>query len=85
MAEQLTDFTFPTRTGTAKYPWSEWTDGTTWRLTKDQDYETKNESMVSLLRNKAKQNGSKVKVYVPDPEHIIFQFVAKATTTRNPF
>ena len=59
--------------GNAKYPWKDWSDGSTWLAKKGEDFKIKISSFDQSLRNKASTLGMKVRVN-KDGNSVIFQF-----------
>jgi hypothetical protein len=77
MAERIDEFS-PRRLGRPPlYPWAEWVDGSTWRITRGEDFEVTAKSMVANLYSHAYRQGLSLEAR-QDGESIEFQFVAKA-------
>ncbi len=60
--------------GNSKYPWSLWTDRTTWKIRKDHQFTCSTKSMSKAHRNKAAELGLRVTVHV-DGNVIQFRFI----------
>jgi hypothetical protein len=80
VARRLQDFDFGKRQGNPKYPWDQWTDGHTWRVTHGKDYTCTTGSLVVYLYHKSNMLKRKVKVRVQrgigrKPDRVVFQFV----------
>ena len=78
MSETLADHDW-TRPGKKRdaYPWTEWTDGRIWKITRGEDFKVKFGSMQSMLRNKYihKDPTLKVRINMYEEEgYIIFQY-----------
>jgi hypothetical protein len=64
--------------GQRKYPWDEWTDGSTWEIRRGEDYDVATENMRVNLHMKADSLLRKVRTRKFDDDHgegLIFQFV----------
>ena len=59
MAERVTDFPTPPRQ-TRRYPWAEWTDGSTWRLVRGVDFDAPVDNFRDRLFSVAKRRNLKV-------------------------
>lgn len=58
-----------------EYPWSEWTDGQTRRVTQGKDFSCSVKSFRSVLSKYASQNGLKAVIGTPDgSDTIVFRF-----------
>lgn len=57
----------------SKYPWSEWSDGQTWKITQGQDFEISPHSFCTQLYNRAGKIGKKVSCSVLG-DQIVFRF-----------
>src|SRR5690242_2906035 len=61
-----------------KYPWDEWTDGGTWQIRQNEDYDISTENMRVNLHMKASSQARKVKTKKFSDEKgegLIFQFI----------
>jgi hypothetical protein len=61
-----------------RYPWPEWTDGSTWEIRQGVDYDVATENMRVNLHVKADSLGTKVrtkKISDTDGEGLVFQFL----------
>lgn len=76
MAERIPSFTIE-KHRVAKYPWSEWMDGSIWRIKQGEDFESKAISMVGTMYGKAKRNGYKLSV-AHNGTTVEFRFKRKA-------
>lgn len=75
MAEQLSDFKFPTRGRPHKYTWSSWTDGKPWKLVKGSDFEVATKTMQANARIYAKKNNLRANTaIIENGNAIIVQF-----------
>lgn len=77
MAQRLEIQNLPSTVGRPqKYPWSDWSDGTAWRIVEGEDYE-REQTMKNVLRVYASAHGYYVTVAVNEPGTIDFQFTKK--------
>lgn len=60
MAEMIHEWPSITRTRTAKYPWSEWTNGAIWQAKEGADFESTTKTFVQGLYAYGKRHGLKV-------------------------
>lgn len=69
MAEIVPDNTMPPRGKgrAAKYPWDEWADGQTRKITQGEDYTCKTNSMAVQIRQRASDRGLSSQVIVLGP------------------
>ena len=75
MAEQLSDFKFPTRGRPQKYAWDAWANGNPWKLVKGADFEVAAKTMQASARMYAKNNNLRVSTaIVDDSTAIIVRF-----------
>lgn len=75
MAEQLSDFRFPTRGRPQKYKWESWANGNPWKLVKGTDFEVAAKTMQASARMYAKNNNLRVNTaIVDDSTAIIVRF-----------
>lgn len=56
-----------------RYPWGEWTDGSTWRITRGADFDVSVDSMRSMLWSYAGRSGLDLATVV-DGDSIEFRF-----------
>ena len=61
MAKQLPTFEFPSKGRPYKYDWATWSDGSTWELTKGEDFTVNIATMRTNARAFALKNNLKVK------------------------
>jgi hypothetical protein len=78
MAERITAIAErnPSRGRPPIYPWDEWTDGSAWRIRRDEDFEVSARVMQGIVRDYARRKTLVVRTVVPDEETVEFQFVA---------
>lgn len=50
----------------AVYPWTDWTDGEWWVLTRNTDYTTTTKTFQSVARNYARRHGFKLETQLTD-------------------
>lgn len=77
MARRLDGFPGPGPHGQRRYPWVEWTDGSTWEIRRGEDYDVPTENMRVSLHMKATSLLRKVRTRKIDDdrgEGLIFQF-----------
>jgi hypothetical protein len=76
MAERIEALSPSARGAAPKYPWSEWTDGSAWRIVRGIDYDIPSASMAALIRQHAHRYGLSVSAVLPrgDVEAVEFQF-----------
>lgn len=77
MARRLEAFPGEESSGLRRYPWDEWTDGSTWEIRRGEDYDPVTENMRVNLHMRADALGIKVrtkKVRDEDGEGLVFQF-----------
>lgn len=79
MARRVDDFQFGVKQGKAKYPWEEWTDGSTWDAVHGKDFTCEPGSLVVYLYHKATELGMNVRTSIrrgegKKPDHVVFQF-----------
>jgi hypothetical protein len=78
MARKLDSFPGDGPSGQRRYPWGEWTDGSTWEIRRGEDYDVATENMRVNLHLKADAQLKKVrtkKVNDEDCEGLVFQFL----------
>jgi hypothetical protein len=79
MGRRLDSFPGDASSGRRKYPWDEWTDGSTWEIRRGDDYDVATENMRVNLHMKADSLGCKVRTrkFEDDDqgEGLIFQFI----------
>lgn len=78
MARKVRKFDFERR-GQPKYPWDQWTDGSTWEVVQGEDFDCQPGSLVVYLYHKANQIGKRVRTQVVKGKHtkVVFQFMNK--------
>lgn len=83
MAEQLFNYENPNQRGSKpKYPWDEWfAKGTTWKLTKGEDFDCSVRSMHVQIRRRAGEEGLSVSVHKHGNEALVL--VNKDEPTKN--
>jgi hypothetical protein len=59
------------------YPWDEWTDGKARRAKKGRDFSCSAEGFASTLYTHASRKSMGVRVSVPDPKTVEFQFLRR--------
>src|SRR5580700_4272912 len=77
MGRRLAAFPGETSRGLRRYPWGEWTDGSTWEIRRGDDYDVATENMRVNLHMKADSLYTKVRTrkFADDRgEGLIFQF-----------
>lgn len=83
MAEVIEGFEFPkpgqNLRSNAKYPWNEWMNGQTWRITQGVDFDCKTQSIKFLIYKRAEVLGITVKVHTESPTSVIFRAVHQET------
>jgi hypothetical protein len=57
-----------------RYPWHEWTDGSTWRIKQGEDYDISDLQMQGSLHMRARNNNLTVQTASPEAGVIEFQF-----------
>lgn len=72
MAERIDDIS-PLRGRPAIYPWSQWLDGSAWRIHRGTDYEVASTSMTAIIRQAAERAGLTVTCRRVGDEAIDFQ------------
>lgn len=60
-----------------KYPWSDWCDGQTWKITRGQDFEITPRSFCTQLYNRARKIGMKASAAI-NGDQVIFRFYEDA-------
>lgn len=79
MAEKVDHFPDTDRRPTRRYPWDEWTDGGTWKLTRGEDFDAPADQFRNRLYAVATRRGKKVmtakRVDEDDREVLLVQFV----------
>ncbi len=76
MAKRLEAFP---ASGTARYDWNAWLDGSAWQLVKGEDYTAKSATFLSMARLQAQRRGGKLRTRMlpdRDPEAVVLQFLA---------
>lgn len=73
MAERISEFSEPRIGRPALYPWTDWTDGSAWRITRGEDFEISAKSMAVNLHRTAARRGLSVKAQI-DGDSIQFRF-----------
>lgn len=74
MAERISSLS-PRRVGRpALYPWSEWTDGSVWRIARGVDFSVAPSGMVKNLYSRAFRQGLSVEARIVDGDTVEFQF-----------
>jgi hypothetical protein len=79
MGRRLDAFPGEPSRGLRRYPWDEWTDGSTWEIRRGEDYDVATENMRVNLHMKADSLSAKVRTHKFDDGHgegLIFQFFA---------
>jgi hypothetical protein len=64
MAERISDAELPPAPG--KYPWDEWLDGSTWKLTPGEDFTIPAGNMTSQAHQAARTRGGSVRTGIRD-------------------
>lgn len=79
MAERISNLT-PLRGRRSRYPWTDWMDGSAWRIRRGVDFEVSAESMAQLVRNTARDRGLSAHArLVDDGEAVEFQVAREST------
>lgn len=59
------------------YPWSEWLDGSAWRIRRGEDFEVTGDSMATMVRIRAQREGGTATCRVVEDGAVVeFQFIA---------
>lgn len=75
MAEKNDTLASNRRGPTPKYPWSEWADGSAWRIVRGEDYDVPTASMARAIYSHAERFGRTVRVQtLRDHDGVEFQF-----------
>lgn len=61
------------------YPWSEWMDGSAWRITHGEDFHVSAATMAQLVRQRGLRHGVSVSARLSGDESVEFQFERKAS------
>lgn len=59
--------------GGSKYPWADWTNGSWWKITKDEDYNLTTDNMRTSLTLHARRHSMKVMVHKRG-DSLVFRF-----------
>ena len=77
MAEKLENYEFGGVAGPRpKYPWEQWLDGETWRVTRDADFDCKVASMRKAVFLAAQRRGLKVQTQI-EGDSLVFRTIPK--------
>ncbi len=77
MAEKLENHEFSVVLGRPpKYPWDEWLDGSTWRITRGQDFDVEPSSMRKGASQAASRRGLRAQTQIED-DSVIFRATPK--------
>jgi hypothetical protein len=80
MAERISDIE-PHRGRPAIYPWEEWLDGSSWRITRGADFDISPVSMAAIIRQRAERAGLTATCRREGDDAIVFK--ASATPDRD--
>ena len=77
MAERLENYEFGKASGRPpKYPWDEWLDGSTWRITRGADFDGKVVSMRKMVSLAGRQRGLRAETRI-EGDSLIFRATSK--------
>ena len=77
MAERIPDLDLRTqpRYEFQKYPWNDWADGSTWKLTLGEDFTVDREKFRRSVHAQAERHGMRAITRSDGPKHLLVQFV----------
>ena len=76
MAERLEHYEFRGLGRRPTYPWDEWLDGSTWRITRGADFDSQARAMVKLVHHAARRRGQLVATQI-EGDSVIFRAKAR--------